>query len=128
MDRHESYSEIQESFGEPLPVCYICQSEFHVQAHVLEYQCRVVTLCRLCSLRAVTDLIFKCTCGRYDFLAKYPHRVRILVDRLHLPPAALECLSHGVAVIESKTCQACQALAPKKVQAPEQETAVALPG
>jgi hypothetical protein len=110
-----------------LPACYICQSDFHVQARVLEYQCRVVTLCRLCSLMAVSNLIFKCSCGRYDFLAKYPHRVRILVKRLHLPSAALDSLSLGLAVIESSSCQACQAMAKKKALGPGKETAAAFP-
>lgn len=88
--------------------CYICGSDFHVQARHLEYQCRVVTLCRLCSLRALHQVIFKCACGKYDFLAKYPHRLRILADRLQLPPATTEFMAEGLAIVESASCLVCQ--------------------
>jgi hypothetical protein len=88
--------------------CYICGSDFHVQAGYIEYECRIVSLCRLCALKALTNFIFKCSCGKYDFLTKYPHRLRILAGRLQLPPATREAMAHGLALVESTTCAACR--------------------
>jgi hypothetical protein len=91
--------------------CYICGSDFRVQARHIPYQCRVVTLCRLCAFRAVTHVIFKCACGRYDFIAKYPHRLRILAHRLRLPPSTQDCMANGLALVESASCTRCQTAA-----------------
>jgi hypothetical protein len=88
--------------------CYICGSDFQVQARHIAYRCRVVTLCRLCALRAITHVIFKCTCGKYDFISKYPHRLRILADRLQLPPSTREFMANGLALVESTSCAACK--------------------
>ena len=92
----------------PLVTCYICGSDFHVQARHIEYECRVVTLCRLCALKAITNVIFKCACGKYDFLAKYPHRLRILANRLQLPPSTKEFMANGLAIVESASCKECR--------------------
>ena len=88
--------------------CYICGSDFQVQARHLEYKCQVVTLCRLCALKSITDVIFKCACGKYDFLAKYPHRMRILAMRLHLPLDTEEYMANGLAIVESASCKVCK--------------------
>jgi hypothetical protein len=88
--------------------CYICGSDFQVQAGHIEYECRVVSLCRLCALKSLTNFIFKCSCGKYDFLTKYPHRVRILASRLELPFSTREFMATGLALVESTTCAACK--------------------
>ena len=88
--------------------CYFCGSDVQVQARHIDFQCRVVTLCRVCALKAVTHIIFRCNCGKCDFIAKYPHRLRILAQRLHLPPAARESMAAGLALVESDSCVKCQ--------------------
>jgi hypothetical protein len=91
-----------------LVTCYLCGSDFQVQARHIAYQCRVVTLCRVCALKAVTHIIFKCSCGNCEFIAKYPYRLRILAERLRLPPATREFMADGLALVESDSCAACQ--------------------
>lgn len=93
-----------------MATCYICGSDFQVQARHIPYQCRVVTVCRLCALRAVTHIIFRCTCGNCDFIAKYPHRLRILAARLKLPVSTQEFMANGLALVESTSCKACTTL------------------
>jgi hypothetical protein len=89
--------------------CYICGSDFQIQARHVAYQCRVICLCRLCALKSVTHIIFRCTCGRCDFVAKFPHRLRILAERLQLTPAARDLMAESVALVESSSCTACKA-------------------
>jgi hypothetical protein len=79
-----------------------------VQAGYIEYEYRIVSLCRLCALKALTNLIFKCSCGKYDFLAKYPNRLRMLASRLELPLSTRESMANGLALVESTTCAACK--------------------
>ena len=88
--------------------CYICGSDYRVQARHIAYQCRVVTLCRLCALKSITHIIFRCSCGKCDFIEKYPHRLRILANRLQLSPAAREFMANGLALVESTSCLACK--------------------
>ncbi len=88
--------------------CYICGSDYHVQARHVEYRFRVVTLCRLCSLKALNNVIFKCACGQYDFLEKYPQTLRILANRLQFSPATKQCIANGLAIVESTSCNACK--------------------
>ncbi len=88
--------------------CYICGSDYQVQARHIPYQCRVVTLCRLCALKGITHIIFRCSCGRCDFIEKYPHRLRILANRLQLSSATREFMASGLALVESTSCSACK--------------------
>lgn len=90
--------------------CYICGSDYHVQARHIPYQYRVVSLCGLCALKGITHIIFRCSCGKCDFIAKYPHRLRILANRLHLPSATKEFMANGLALVESTSCSACKIL------------------
>jgi hypothetical protein len=88
--------------------CYICGSDYWLQARHIPCQCRVVTLCRLCALKSITHIIFRCSCGKCDFIEKYPHRLRILANRLQLSSAAREFMANGLALVESTSCLACQ--------------------
>jgi hypothetical protein len=88
--------------------CYVCGSDFQVQAGHIEYEYRIITLCRLCALKSLTDLIFKCTCGNYDFIAKYPYRLKILANRLELSLSTRECMANGLALVEATVCAACK--------------------
>ncbi len=88
--------------------CFLCGSEYRVQARQIPYQCRVVTLCRLCALKSITHIVFRCKCGKCDFIEKYPHRLRILAKRLQLPTATSEFMASGLALVESASCSACK--------------------
>lgn len=88
--------------------CFICGSDYQVQARHIPYLCRVVTLCGLCALKSITHIIFRCSCGHCDFIEKYPHRLRILANRLQLSSAARESMVNGLALVESNTCSTCK--------------------
>jgi hypothetical protein len=87
--------------------CYICGSDFQVQARHIAYKYKVVCLCRLCTLKSITHIIFRCSCGKCDFIAKFPHRLRILAERMRLSSVARELMANSLALVESNSCTAC---------------------